>query len=285
MDELIKQALKSLKKEQVLFRKIIEKAALEDYKGAEYLISEYGNYSQQTIRIVEELLSCNTIVDINEKLDRLGDNLLGLELKLIVHNQNYLHKYLTLSFGDPVRKFAAAQSIPGEYDIISYDLFVNYLVNNDSLDKTHKKEIINYFTARCSSSYALRCYFSSNSELSELFSNPELSCGEVVAKVMANDWLNKMSSYVLNAATKINVLKTQFLLRGLDVSDLDDNELNYKLDFAAVLVQAQKYGIVLDISEECQNGVLKEFIDDSKKIANDYINKENKSKVLVVNSL
>lgn len=285
MDELIKKALKSLKKERVLFRKIVEKSVMEDFCGVEFLIGEYGNYSQNTIRIVEEMLSSNLMVsDINKKIDALDSDLLGLGLKQIVQSQSYLHKCLALPLADPVKKFASMQSIPGEYDILSYDLFVKYLVNNETLDKEGRRNVIDYFTSRCSSSYALRCYLGSNRELSELFSNPELTCGEFLVKTMANEWLNKMSSSILNVASKLNVLKTQFLIRGVEVDELTQEELNYKLDFAVVLVHAQKYGIVLDISKEHQTSVLKDFIDDSKKIANDYINKKNKRKVIAVNS-
>ena len=41
VDELINKMLKSIKKEQVLFRKIIEKSSIDDFDGIEFFKKEY----------------------------------------------------------------------------------------------------------------------------------------------------------------------------------------------------------------------------------------------------
>lgn len=286
MDELIKRALTSFKKEQILFRKIMEKTVEDDSLGVQCLEKEYSYYSQNTVRLVEEMVNGNhgALQEFYDRLNEVKDSgtiLLGL--KNIVQGQSFLHKSMEFSALDPVKSFALAQSVPGEYDFISYELYINYLLNNSKLDNVQKKKIIDGFTDRCSGSYALRCYFSGNKELAELFSNPELSVSEDYARTFAAQWLNKMSRVILQSAKSFNDLQVQYFMKGIDMSDLSEL-ITLKLDFAAILVQIQKYGIHLDLGKLSQDSGMIKFIEDSKEIATNYINQKNKKKSLETNN-
>ncbi|MBO5376482.1 MAG: hypothetical protein J6A52_06475 [Bacilli bacterium] len=285
MDELINKMLKSIKKEQVLFRKIIEKSSIDDFDGIEFLKKEYFRHSQNTISLIEELLDAGfSLDDVYEKIDKIDKDLLGLSLKSLINGQSILHKCLNMPIGDSVKRFASIQSISGEYDVISYDLHVNYLRQNRDLGKKCERNLLDYFIARVISCYALRCYLSDNEELAELFSNPELSFGTVMTKTTVDSWLNDMMSSILKTILKLNVIKTHSSIHGAPVSELVSDELNYKLDLAAIFVQAKKYGIELNLPRD---NTLKGYVDESIEIANAYINaktKDIKRKVFVANS-
>jgi len=293
--ELILEALKSLRKEKIILKKMIEKRVNDDNEeNIESMQPLYRDYQKNTIDLVEEIIkklqdTPQTMESLSELIKICSNRyyspeesaILASKLEQLIVKQLLLHKNINFCLANlnNVETYASLQSINGEYTMYLYSLMLDYA--KEQKDPKFKNLIIKKMSERFLNEDPIKYMFIGDIKLAEYFCNPTI--------FLSDDFICK-SLYIQSSIMLKKIIELIQLTSALsDAKDSFPNEKTKEIynklieyDLTAYLIQCEKYGYVPDLDLENIDKKTLSRIQDSVNKATEYAKKynfENKRKV------
>lgn len=287
VEELIKRGLKNLRREKTLHKKMIEAQVIYSDRSFQEFQREYQKCKQVTSEILAAICEKtknnseslgSLVISCGEELEqengREYDNLTFIGLIL---TQKFINKEAT--FLDPIRVYAQQNSVFSEYQVIFYELFLNYLRENKDLGPKEKRRLLDEFSKVTIGSEAIRKMFEGDIETAKFICTPELFLEQEMLKPMVKkqsqsqlrEILKNISSPVVTFLNKLSKTDPRWTEK-----DYDTFLMPLKIKTAALCVQCERHGISLESPDIVLTEEGVKFLEDTKTIVEKYRNEKNK---------
>ena len=293
--KLIIEALKSLRKEKIILKKMIEKRVNNDTEeNIESMQALYRDYQKKTIDLVEEIIkslqSTPLTIESLSELIKISSNryykqeeseILSSKLEQLIVKQLLLHKNINFCLPNltNLETYASLQSINGEYAMYLYSLMLDYAKEQE--DKESKNIIIKKMSERFLNEDPIKYMFLGDIKLAEYFCNPTIFLSEdFICKslyIQANVMLKKIIE-LIQLTTALSDIKGSF--ENEKIKEIYSKLTEY--DLTAYLIQCEKHGYIPDFNLENIDNKTLTRIQESVNKASEYARKhnlENKGKV------